>query len=144
MFSCLLQNNLPGGEMSFEIEFQTTFQHRGAYSATTMRTSILFLFYHDNKIELIENKMGWSVTSILYKTVEKAVTCCTLVILRMQTIGFLFKKKINLFYFFNRRCKCTFYKIFLLHDNKLIKNSFWCLSMKHHNRGTLTWNTNTT
>lgn len=31
----------------------TTLRHRGYYSTTTKRTSTLFLFYYDNKIELI-------------------------------------------------------------------------------------------
>ena len=31
--------------------FQKTFQHQGGYSATTMRTSTLFLFYHSKKRE---------------------------------------------------------------------------------------------
>ena len=32
---------------------QTLFRHRGNYSAINTKTSILFLFYHCNKIELI-------------------------------------------------------------------------------------------
>ena len=50
LISCLLQNNLRGGEMVFEI--QRTFRHRKGYSVTTTLTSTLFLFYHGNKIEL--------------------------------------------------------------------------------------------
>ena len=39
----------------------------GGYSATTTRTSTLFLFYHDNKISLYrsKNEVGQSVTSFL-------------------------------------------------------------------------------
>ena len=37
--------------------------------------------------------VGQSVTLSLNKTAEKAVPCCTLVILGMQTIGFLFEKE---------------------------------------------------
>ena len=73
--------------MLFEIEkafvFQTTFRHRGGSSATTTRTSTLFLFYHGNEIELIV---------VLYRScdviLKQAVPCCTLLIVGMQTIGF--------------------------------------------------------
>ena len=60
MLSCSLQNNLQGGEMLFEIEivFQTTFWHRGGYSATTTRTSILYFF------STMATKWSWSFSSI--------------------------------------------------------------------------------
>ena len=51
---CLLQNNLLSVEMLFEVEKpRLLFRHRGGYSAATMTTSTLFLFYHCSKIELI-------------------------------------------------------------------------------------------
>ena len=58
MFPCLLQNNLRGGEMLFAKEkprrkpgflvSQTTFRHRGGYSATNTSTCTLFLNYQGN------------------------------------------------------------------------------------------------
>ena len=59
-----------------------------------MRTSTLFLFYYGNKIQLIVFLYRRTKqTSFLYNPAEKAVLCCTFVILRIQTIGFLFEKK---------------------------------------------------
>ena len=44
---------------------------------------------------LKKNEVGQSVTSYLNKTAEKAVPCCTLVVLGMQTICIFFKKEIG-------------------------------------------------
>ena len=62
----------------------------------------LFCNNHENKHFIIlprqqnremENEVTQSVTSYLNKTSEKAVPCCTLVILGMQTIGFVFERE---------------------------------------------------
>ena len=83
------------------------------YSTSTTRTSTLFSFHHSKQERSLSSleERSRSVASFLYKIVEKAVPCCTLVILGMQTTGFLFKKKYVLFFKYNvqtlgNRCEC--------------------------------------
>ena len=58
-------------------------------------------------------------------------------------VFFLKRKLICFIFLIEGASVCTLYTIFLLHDNKLIKNSFWCLSTKHHNSGRLIAGTTT-
>ena len=66
LFSWLLQNNLIGVEMLFEIQnasaflFKTTFLHLGGYFATNTITRALFLNYFHDLFDL-SNKQGGKV-----------------------------------------------------------------------------------
>ena len=69
---------------------QTTVRHRGDYTATITRTNLPRKKNRVDRFPLKKNKVGRSVTSFLNKNGEIAVPFRTIVILRMQTIGFLF------------------------------------------------------
>ena len=90
-FWCFLQNNIRGGEMLFKQKSQGVSQSIWISNISTPRR--LFFNNHKNKyfisilpqqkqranhFPLQKNEVGRSVTSFLYKTVEKAVPCCTL------------------------------------------------------------------
>ena len=47
--------------------------------------------------------------SFLNETAEKDVPCCTLVILGMQTIGFLYENEELGFIFFKTCCECLYF-----------------------------------
>ena len=88
-FSCLLQNNLLGVEMLFEIGesrllyFKQPFHTEEVILQQTRKRVLYFYSTTTKNIPLLQNEVGRSVTSLLYKTVEKAVLCCTLVMLGM-------------------------------------------------------------
>ena len=71
------------------------------------------------------------------ETAEKAVPCCTLVILGIQTIGFLFWKVIGFILLILGASVCIIYKIWLSAINIV---AYLFSSTICFNRGRLTWN----
>ena len=100
----------------------------------------LFCNNHENNradhFPLQKNEVGQSVTSFLNRTAEKAVHCCTLMILGMQTIGFLQV----LFFSSQTLCKCLYYILIRLSAINIVDYLF--LSTECFNRGRLIWNSN--
>ena len=96
--SCLLQNNLLGGAMLFEIEKPRLLYFRQHFDTeevilqqTREQVFISILPRQQNRTDRFP-KEGRS-RSIGDVISEKAVPSCTLLILGMQTIGFLFEKE---------------------------------------------------
>ena len=92
--SCFLLNNFRGAEMLFEIESQ------GEYFISILPRQQIGL------IVFLYRRMKTSVTPFFSKTTEKAVPCCTLVILGMQMFFLLKRKRFSTF---NLRCECLYY-----------------------------------
>ena len=118
MFLCLLQNNIRGGEMFFEIEMPRLLyfkQHsilRRLFCNNHKSTSTLFLFYHGNEIKLIVfliEERSRSICDIILK--QNCRESCSL----LHPLDFRNADGCCCFFFFkesfNLRCKCLFYSL---------------------------------
>ena len=119
--------------------FRTTFRHRGCYSATTTRTSTLFLFYHGNKISSIEERSRWICNVILKQNCRESCSLLHPRDFRNADDWFSFWKWIG-FYAFDLRCERLYYILVRFWAINIIDYPF--LSTICFNRGRLTWNSN--
>ena len=136
----LFEIERPRRQPRLKIVFQTTFRHRRGYSATNMRTSSIFLFYHGSKIELSFSSKEERIRSICDVILKQ--NCrkrCSLLHPRFfqkcRQLVFFFKS--NRFLSFNHRCECFYYILIRLWAIHIVDYLFF--STICFNRGRLSW-----
>ena len=133
MLSSLLQNNLRGGDMFFEMEKWKSYPRLLCFEQHTTPRGIFctnpqdkyFIFSLSGKQNRDDRSpYGRSVTSTFYDFAEIAVSCYTRLVLKVETIDSPLKKCVL---FLNLIHSCLYYILsYLLYMYKIFSNRFLC------------------